>query len=61
MTEQEFLKIKNRYYNWKALLDKHSRTPLQVEQAALRWGYNAALKDARAAATEALFGGLELD
>ncbi len=54
MTDQEFMKLKNRYYSWKAMQPQGSR--LDIEQAALKWGYVSAMKDAAARVGELLFG-----
>lgn len=58
MDDAEFLVLKNRYYhdfkckteNWEGL------TPAYIEQAALRWGYETAMGEARRHVVEALFG-----
>ena len=58
MDEADFLGLKHRYYrefknkdeNWKG------RSSTHIEQAALRWGYERAISDARKRIGETFFG-----
>ncbi len=58
MTDKEFLNLKKRYYNWKAMQPR-AQEPIQVEQAALRWAYEAGRADLRKIANAVLFGETE--
>ncbi len=56
MKDREFLAVEKRYYNWKSMQAKdENKTPTEMEQTALEWGYEAGRADMEKHVRDRLF------